>query len=152
MNPPLRNVNDVNACVEGLADGTIDAIASDHAPHLTSDKELEFQFAPCGIIGLETTIGVLMTDLVHAGKLTFERMISALTSVPAGIIGIDRGTLEVGKIADVTIIDTEREWVVNAEDFRSKSVNCPFIGRTLKGRPVATIISGDIVYREEISR
>ncbi len=145
--PPLRSQEDVDACIAALADGTLDCIASDHAPHLAEEKEVELANAPCGLIGLETTIGVLLTELVHSGKLPLIRMLEALTCIPAKIIDIDRGSLQKGSIGNVTVIDLEKKWVVDAENFASKSSNCPWNGRELTGRAVCTIVKGEIVYR-----
>ncbi len=145
--PPLRSQEDVDACIAALADGTLDCIASDHAPHLAEEKEVELANAPCGLIGLETTIGVLLTELVHPGKLPLIRMLEALTCIPARIIDIDRGSLQKGSIGNVTVIDLEKKWVVDAENFASKSSNCPWNGRELTGQAVCTIVKGEIVYR-----
>lgn len=146
--PPLRSPEDVEACIAALREGVIDVIASDHAPHLREEKELELAFAPCGLIGLETTLGVLLTDLVKPGKLSFARMIEALTIAPSKVLGLGRGTLQEGHPGNVTIIDLEREWVVNPEQFRSKSRNCPWAGRTLTGKAVATVVGGELVYED----
>ncbi len=147
VNPPLRAREDVEACIAGLLDGTIDVIASDHAPHLAEEKELEFIYAPCGVIGLETTVGVLLTELVHTGRATLAQLLPALTSAPARILGLEQGALKVGAPGDVTLLDPAREWRVDAAKFRSKSRNCPFQGRTLKGLAVATVVSGRVVFR-----
>ena len=146
--PPLRSQDDVTACIEALNDGTIDCIASDHAPHLAEEKEVELANAPCGLIGLETTLGVLLTDLVIPGKLPLTRMIEALTCTPAKIVGIDRGSLKPGAVGNISIIDLEKEWVVDAEKFASKSTNCPWNSRELTGKAVCTIVNGNIVYKD----
>ncbi len=146
MNPPLRGASDVAAIKEGLRDGTIDAIASDHAPHSTIEKDVEFEYAANGIVGLETSLG-LSLKLVEEGILTLEQIIRKMSVNPAGILRIRKGTLSLGADADVTIIDLEKNWQVDTHAFRSKSHNSPFHGWTLKGKAVATIVGGRIKYR-----
>lgn len=146
--PPLRSQDDVDACIEALRDGTIDVIASDHAPHLREEKELELAFAPCGLIGLETTLGVLLTKLVAPGKLSFERLIEALTIAPSKVLNLGRGTLQEGHPGNVTVIDLGLEWEVDPDKFRSKSRNCPWAGEELCGKAVATVVGGELVYEE----
>ncbi len=145
--PPLRSQKDVDACIEALRDGTIDCIASDHAPHLAEEKEVELANAPCGLIGIETTLGVLLTDLVKQGKLSLKRMIEALTIKPASIVGINRGSLKKGSTGNISVIDLDREWTVDAKTFESKSINCPWNGKILTGRAICTIVKGKIVYQ-----
>jgi len=147
VNPPLRTKSDVRACVAGLRDGIIDAIASDHAPHLAEEKEVEFSAAPCGVIGLETSLGVVLTELVAGGDISLERVVRAMTEAPAGILGLGRGSLQPGQPGDVTVIDLERAWEVDPASFRSKSRNCPFRGRRLRGAAVATVVEGEVKYR-----
>ncbi|MBN2712520.1 MAG: dihydroorotase [Planctomycetes bacterium] len=147
VSPPLRSQDDINACIEGLKDGTIEVIASDHAPHLAEAKELEFQFAPCGILGLEATVGVLYNELIHTGKLTLKEMIPAMTTAPSDIININRGRIKCGLPADITVIDPNHEWTIDANKFKSKSRNCPYNGRAVKGKTVATIVAGNVVYK-----
>jgi dihydroorotase len=144
--PPLRTMADVEACRAGLKDGTIDAIASDHAPHLEEAKELEFAFAPCGMIGLETTVGVIATVLVHGGDFTWKDIVPTLTSRPSDILKLGRGRIATGLPGDLTLIDADREWVVEPEKFHSKSRNCPFNGWKLKGRSVMTVVGGRVVF------
>ncbi len=146
--PPLRTQEDVDACIEALVDGTIDCIASDHAPHLREEKEVELANAPCGIIGLETTVGVLLTDLVKTGRLSLYRMIEALTIKPAEIIGVERGSLSNGSVGNVTILDLNREWQVDSNCFKSKSSNCPWNGKDITGRAICTIVNGEIVFEQ----
>lgn len=146
--PPLRAQEDVDACIEALVDGTIDCIASDHAPHLREEKEVELANAPCGIIGLETTVGVLLTDLVKTGRLSLYRMIEALTIKPAEIIGVERGSLSNGSVGNVTILDLNREWQVDSNCFKSKSSNCPWNGKNITGRAICTIVNGEIVFEQ----
>jgi len=147
MSPPLRTAADVEAIREGLADGTIDCIATDHAPHALEKKMLELDRAPFGILGLETAVGLSVTRLVVPGRLDWLRLVEAMSTLPARILGIDRGSLAVGAVADVTLIDPHMTWEVDASEFRSKSVNTPFDGWQLTGRAVATIVGGRIKFR-----
>ncbi len=147
MSPPLRTAADVEAILDGLADGTIDCIATDHAPHAIEKKMLELDRAPFGILGLETAVGLSVTRLVVPGRIDWSRLVQAMSTLPAEILGINRGTLKIGAVADVTLIDPHMTWEVNAADFRSKSVNSPFHGWQLTGRAVATIVSGRIKFR-----
>ena len=146
MNPPLREKKDVEAIKEGLADGTIDAIATDHAPHNIIDKDVEFEYAANGVIGLESALPISLR-LVWEGVLTPIEFIKKLTSNPAKILGIPGGTIEVNKSADITIIDPEAEYTIDAESFYSKSRNCPFHGWKVKGKAWITIKEGQIVYK-----
>jgi dihydroorotase len=147
MSPPLRTAADVEAIIAGLVDGTIDCIATDHAPHAREKKMLELDRAPFGILGLETAVGLCTTRLIHTGRLDWPRLIEALSTLPARILGVNRGTLRPGAVADVTLIDPELSWRVDAAAFRSKSVNSPFDGWTLRGRAVATIVAGRVKHR-----
>jgi dihydroorotase len=147
MSPPLRTAADVEGILAGIADGTIDCIATDHAPHAPEKKMLEIDRAPFGILGLETAVGLSVTRLVVPGRIGWPRLVEALSTLPARILGVDRGTLRPGAVADVTLIDPGLEWRVNVRDFRSKSVNSPFHGWTLTGRAVATIVGGRVKYR-----
>ena len=150
VSPPLRTKQDVEACIQALADGTIDCIASDHAPHLTEEKEIEFADAPPGMIGLETTLGVAFTHVYHTGFIQLYRLIESMTASPAKILGWkDRGTLGIGACGDVTIMDPNLSWKVDANLFRSKSRNCPFDGMSLRGKAVATVVAGRIVYEHQ---
>jgi dihydroorotase len=146
MSPPLRSTRHVEAVKAGLADGTIDAIATDHAPHTIQDKEVEFDYAANGVIGLETAFGLTISVLVEGGVLTLERAIARLTADPARIFGLAKGTLSVGADADVTIVDPAREWVVDLAQSASKSRNSPFHGWKLRGQVLATIMGGKIVW------
>lgn len=152
VNPPLRTAGDVAACVEGLADGAIDCIATDHAPHAQIEKECEFDDAAFGISGLETAFGLCMR-LVRDGRLSLARLIEALTAGPARAFALDRhaggiGTLAAGAPADVVLLDPDAPWVVEPERFASKGKNTPLAGVTLTGRVVATIASGQLVHDE----
>ncbi|MHC4600969.1 MAG: dihydroorotase [Planctomycetota bacterium] len=144
MNPPLRERDDVEAVKQGLADATIDAIASDHAPHASEKKEVEFPAAPFGVIGMESMLPIGVTELLEKGVLDLPRLITALTAAPARILNLDKGTLTDGADADVTLIDLKKEWVLEPGGFRSKSANCPFLGRTVRGKAVATIVGGKV--------
>lgn len=150
MNPPLRDDDDLNAVIEGLADGTIDAIATDHAPHDRDEKEIEFSQALNGIVGLETSLGLSYTKLVRTGRLTLGELIEKMSVNPAKIIGIDRGDLAVGKAADIVIFDTENEYTVDISTFASKNNNCPYDGMKLCGKVRCTILGGKPVYRDNI--
>jgi dihydroorotase len=140
MNPPLRTAEDVAAIKQGLKDGTIDVIATDHAPHGTDEKSVEFDAAPFGIVGLETSVG-LSLKLVQDGVLTMSQLIERMSTAPCRIVK-KVGTLSMGAVADITIIDPNKEWTVNAAEFRSRSRNTPFDGWKLKGRAVQTIVGG----------
>ncbi len=147
MNPPLRTAEDVAALVEGLADGTADAIATDHAPHGQTEKQTEFEAAPFGIIGLETALGLALERLVHSGKISLKRLVELFSTNPARILGVEGGTLKVGAPADVTIFDLERKWTYRAEQGLSQSRNTPFDGRSFRGGPVATLVAGAFTFR-----
>ena len=145
MAPPLRSAADVEACRQGLVDGTIDAVATDHAPHAVHEKEVEFTAAPFGVIGLETALPVVL-DLVRTECLTPLQLIRRLTANPARILGQEGGRLDTGSPADVVVIDPERSWVYDPYKGYSKSRNSPWAGQTLQGRAVATIVAGRLVY------
>jgi dihydroorotase len=146
MNPPLRDAADREAMIQGLADGSIDAIATDHAPHHYDEKEVEFDRAPFGIVGLETAVPLVFDRLVHAGRIGLPRMIELLALNPARILGIEGGTLAPGARADVTLLAPELPVIISAGRFRSKSKNTPFDGWNLRGGVGATIVGGRIVY------
>jgi dihydroorotase len=148
MSPPLRSEEHLAAIIEGIKDGTIDAIATDHAPHHHDEKALEFDRAPMGITGLETAVGLAFNELVHKGVISLERLVELCSTNPARIFRLaDRGTLRPGSIADVTIIDPEMKWTYSNAESRSKSRNCPFDGWEFTGRAVATIVGGKVVFR-----
>jgi len=147
VNPPIGGRADAQALREGLRDGTIDAIASDHAPQSSVEKDVEFEFAANGIIGMETSLGLCLR-LVDEGVLTLPQLIQKMSCAPAAILKVPGGTLEQGAPADITVIDPERKWTVNVDAFKSKSRNCPFNGWELKGKAVMTIVGGEIKYRE----
>ena len=145
MNPPLRTWQDVQAIKEGLRDGTIDVIATDHAPHATQEKQQEFTEAPFGIVGLETALPLTLS-LVEEGVLTIETAVEKLATAPAKAFSLDAGTLAVGAPADVTILDPRASWEVDPSRFRSKSRNTPFAGWKVKGRVTTTLVSGRVVF------
>ena len=147
MSPPLRTAADMQAIIEGIKDGTIDALATDHAPHLAEEKEREFPYAPNGIIGMECAVSLYIKALIDPGHIDWRRLVELMSTSPAQILGLPRGTLQLGSVADVTIIDPNLEWTVDPAQFKSKSRNCPFGGWKLKGRPVATIVSGEIKWQ-----
>ncbi len=146
MNPPLREADDVAAIKEGLKDGTIDCIATDHAPHHIDEKDLEFNVAMNGIVGLETSLP-LGLRLVADGVLSLPELVERMAFNPARILGIERGTLQLGAVADITVVDPQREWTVVAETLASKSKNSPFLGQTLRGAATCTILAGKLVYQ-----
>ena len=148
MNPPLRSEDDRQALLEGLADGTITVIATDHAPHTPTAKLVEFDYAPFGIIGLETAIPVCLKELYHSGLLSISDFVSKFTKGPADVLGFEDRALTPGNAADITIIDTEIEHTVDADKMRSKSRNTPFDGMSFKGKAAATIVNGKFVFNE----
>src|SRR2546423_1383927 len=150
MNPPLRSLDHVEAILEGLRDGTVDIIASDHAPHHADEKALEYDQAPAGIVGLESSVGLAMDRLVNEGVISLERLVELCATNPARILKLeDRGTLRPGARADVTMIDPERIWTFDPARSKSKSRNTPFGGYSFRGAAVATIVGGRIVYLHE---
>ncbi|MBZ0167779.1 MAG: dihydroorotase, partial [Candidatus Omnitrophica bacterium] len=150
MNPPLRTADDVAAIKEGLKDGTIDLIVTDHAPHSKEDKEVNFEQAPFGIIGLETSLALTVTQLVKPGILTWEQVADKMSTSQARIAGMEKkGVIATGFDADLTLIDPNREWEVTEADTVSKSKNSPFFGATLTGRVQTTIFNGKVVYQDK---
>jgi dihydroorotase len=146
MNPPLREAADRDAMIAGIADGTVDVIATDHAPHHYDEKKVEFDRAPFGIVGLETAVPLTFDRLVHAGHITLRRMIELLSVNPARILRVAGGTLAVGAPADITILAPDLAVTVAASALQSKSRNTPFDGWTLRGGVAATIVGGRTVY------
>ena len=147
MNPPLRTQRDIDAIVAGIADGTLTILCSDHAPHAAFEKEVEFDRAPFGIVGLETELGLFINVLLHQRKaISINRLIEMFTIEPAKLLKLDAGTLSIGAKADVTLIDPDREWMVDTSAFESLSRNTPFHGWKLKGRAVRTIVGGETVW------
>ena len=147
MNPPLRTSADVQACIAGVKDGTIDCLATDHAPHLAEEKELEFQYAPMGIIGLECALALYIKALIEPGHIDWMKLVDLMTQQCSNIVKLNKGTLAIGADADVTIIDPNLEWTIDQEAFSSKSRNCPFNGWTVKGRATHTIVGGGLKWK-----
>ena len=147
MNPPLRTRADVEALQQGLKDGTIDLLVTDHAPHHYDEKEREFADAPNGIVGLETALGVNITYLVEPGILSIPELVDRMACLPAKVFHLPGGTLAKGSIADVTVFDPTKEWTVDPKRFKSKGRNTPYGGHVLKGQAICTIVGGKIVYR-----
>jgi dihydroorotase len=150
MKPPLRAHLDAEAAIEGIVDGVIDAIATDHAPHTGNVKMQEFERCPFGVTGLETAIGLALEKLVHPEKISVARMVELFTTGPAGVIGLDRGTLSVGSPGDVTVFSLDREWVFDVNETQSKSKNSPFDQHAFRGGPVAAIVAGKKVWHAPV--
>lgn len=148
MKPPLRSRQDVDAMLEGLSDGTIDCVATDHAPHTSLEKEVTFEEAADGVIGLETAVSLVWDLLVHKEIISLPRAVELLSVNPSRILSLDRGTLAEGAVADVTVVDPDKEVVVDASKFQSKARNCPFDGWTLKGAPAMTLVKGRVVWKQ----
>ncbi|MDD4895071.1 MAG: amidohydrolase family protein, partial [Candidatus Omnitrophica bacterium] len=149
MNPPLRSPEDKEALREGLKNGVIDVIASDHAPHTENEKEIEFDRAEFGVVGLETELAVSITELINTGLFTWPELVKKLCFNPAIILGIPKGTLGVGSDADIIVVSLDKEWVVTKEGLTSKSKNSAFIGKKLTGRVECTICNGGIAYNAQ---
>ncbi|WP_087972975.1 dihydroorotase [Oceanobacillus rekensis] len=150
MNPPLRSIEDQNALLEGLSDGTIDFIATDHAPHAVDEKAQGFLKAPFGIVGLETAFPLLYTNLVKTGKITLHQLVEWMTTKPAEVFNLPYGILEEGSVADITVVDLEKEAVIDRRTFYSKGKNTPFQDWNVQGIPVLTIAEGMVAYKEDI--
>lgn len=146
VNPPLRTLADVDALRRAAQEGLIDALATDHAPHLKSEKELEFLAAPFGIAGLECALPLYRKALIDPGLLDWSQMLAMLTWRPARVLGVQKGTLQIGELADITIIDPDAEWTIDSSRFQSKSHNCPYDGWTVRGRALHTIVAGELRY------
>ncbi len=151
MNPPLRSARDRDALIEGIVDGTIDCLATDHAPHTEIDKDGDFDSAPFGIVGLETALGIYLSALVDAGHLTLPELIARMTVKPYEVLGRSGGTLAPGADADVTVFDPSKRWTVRASEFASKGRNTPFEGWELPGRVLLTVVGGRAVYRADLA-
>ncbi|WP_286680782.1 dihydroorotase [Tepidanaerobacter sp. EBM-49] len=149
VNPPLRTKEDTEALIEGLKDGTIDAIVTDHAPHHIDEKDVEFDKAAFGIVGLETSLGLILTHVVEKAGVSLSTAIYKMTAGPAAVLGIEGGTLKIGRAADITVIDPNLEWTVDKNKFFSKGRNTPFDGWKLKGKAVMTLMDGKITYTDE---
>jgi dihydroorotase len=148
VNPPLKSKEDIKALIKGLIDGTIDVISTDHAPHNIEEKKLEFNQAAFGMIGLETALSLVITNLVNTKILTLKEAVRKLTAAPAGILNLNKGTLKEGADADLAIVDPKAVWTVDASQFASKSRNTPFNGWKLKGKVLYTIVGGKVVVRD----
>jgi len=151
MNPPLRSASDRDALIEGIVDGTIDCLATDHAPHTEIEKDNDFDSAPFGIVGLETALGIYLSALVDAGHLTLPELIARMTVKPYEVLGLRHGTLAPGADADVTVFDPSKRWTVRASEFASKGRNTPFEGWELPGRVLLTVVGGRPVYRADLA-
>jgi len=147
VNPPLRSADHVAALLKGLKEGVIDAIATDHAPHAFEEKDREYRYAPSGFAGLETALGVILTGLYHTGKFTLTEIIERMSVAPSRILGLDDSGLQVGSPADITIIDLDKEWIVDSKIFYTRGKHTPFEGQKLKGKAVATIVAGKMMMR-----
>lgn len=147
VNPPLRSSEHVQAMVAGLKDGTIDAVATDHAPHAFEEKDVEFKYAPSGFAGLETALGIMLTEFYHTGLFSLTEIINRMSCSPARILELETGTLKVGAPADITVIDTELEWTVDSSSFYTRGKATPFESKMLKGKAVATIVGGRLVMK-----
>jgi len=150
VNPPLRTKKDVEAVIEGLRDGTIDIIATDHAPHHMDEKNVEFNLAASGMVGFETALPLAITYLVKPGILSMRELVAKMCYNPSRILGLNKGTIEIGRTADITIVDLNDEYTVDINKFKSKSKNSPFHGIKLKGSVVYTIVNGNVVVREKV--
>ena len=150
MNPPLRSARDREAILEGLVDGTLEVICSDHAPHCDYEKEVEFDYAPFGITGLETELALSLMQLYHTKRMSLPDLIAKFTVAPERLLHLGKGTLAVGADADVTVLDPDMDWVYEREKTASKSKNNPFYGWALKGKAVTTIVAGKVIWREQI--
>ena len=148
MNPPLREKEDMEEIIKAIQDGTIDCIITDHAPHAKEEKEQGLEKAPNGIVGFETALAVTITNLIDKGYISYLDMVKLTSYNPAKILGIDKGTIEVGKIADITIFDPNKEYIYTEDMIVSKSKNTPYIGKKLKGQVKYTIVDGNIVYKK----
>ena len=148
VNPPLRTKEDVEAIRAGLVDGAIDAIATDHAPHTVEEKSRPLPDAPSGLVGLETSLALALTELYHSGLLSLSRVLELMSASPAALLGLDRGTLAAGRDADLVLFDPDEEWTVDKNSFVSKGRNTPFHARTIRGKVKYTISRGNIIYQE----
>jgi dihydroorotase len=148
MNPPLGAARDREAVLAGIVDGTLEVLGSDHAPHCVYEKEVEFDYAPFGITGLETHLGLALMQLYHSKRMKLADLIATLTVAPARLLRLPKGTLSVGADADVTVFDPDYEWTFSRSDSASKSRNSPFYGWPLKGKAMATIVRGKIAWQD----
>ncbi len=142
MNPPLRTASDAEALIAGVVDGTVDAIVTDHAPHINFEKDREFELAPFGMIGLETSLGLVITNLIATGKISWERAVELMAANQRAILGVERVAIEAGSTADLTVIDPDAAWTVDAAEFESKATNSGFLGTKLTGRATDVYVGG----------
>ena len=149
VNPPLRTAQDVKGIIAGLKDGTIDVIATDHAPHSAEEKARPLTRAPSGMIGLETSLAITLTELYHTKKMELPVIIRRMTTNPADILHLPKGRMSLGVDADLTIFDPDEEWTIDPEQFASKARNTPFAGRRVKGRVKYTIVQGKVIYQDQ---
>ncbi|MEO7678732.1 MAG: amidohydrolase family protein, partial [Verrucomicrobiota bacterium] len=149
MNPPLRSEKDREAIIDGLMDGTLEVLCSDHAPHCDYEKEVEFDYAPFGITGFETELPLSLMQLHHARKMPLVDLIAKFTLAPARLLNLSKGTLQVGADADITVFDPNHEWVFDRNESASKSRNSPFHGWKMKGKAILTIVGGKVMWREQ---
>ncbi|MBC8015083.1 MAG: dihydroorotase [Sporomusaceae bacterium] len=147
VNPPLRSADHVASLIAGLKDGTIDCIATDHAPHAFEEKDMEYKQAPPGFAGMETALGVILTELYHTGKFSLLEIVERMSTAPARILGLESGVLKVGSTADITIFNADLDWIVDSSKFYTKGKHTPFDKRSLKGKAVGTIVRGKFVMR-----
>lgn len=149
MNPPLRSAKDRDAIIEGLLDGTLEILCSDHAPHCDYEKEVEFDYAPFGITGFETELALSLMQLHHARKMSLSDLIAKFTHAPARLLNLNKGTLQPGADADITVFDPNHEWIYDRNESASKSKNSPFHGWKMRGKALLTIVAGNVVFREQ---
>ena len=148
MNPPLRCEEDVKAITEAVIDGTIDCIVTDHAPH-SADEKADFEKSPNGVVGLETSLAVTLTQLYHTGRMNLMKIVRMMCETPRRLLGIEGGSLEAGNVADIAIVDLNEEWTVSPEKLHSKSKNTCFKGMTFKGKVKYTIVNGNVIYTDK---
>jgi dihydroorotase len=150
VSPPLRTMEHVEVVRQGIKDGTLDMIVTDHAPHAYQEKDVEFRYAPNGFAGLETSIAVILTDLYHTGILSLEEIVDRMSAAPARLFSLNAGSLKVGAKADVTLLDLDKEWIIEGQKFYSKSKLTPFEGKKCRGKAAATIVNGKIVMKDGV--
>ena len=150
VSPPLRSRDHVEAMRAAVLDGTVDAIVTDHAPHAPEEKDVEFRYAPCGFFGLETSLGVVLTDLYHTNIFDLKTIISKMSCEPAKLFKLNAGTLKEGSVADITIMDLDKEWTVDSSKFYTRGKFTPYEGKACKGKAVATMLAGDFVMRDGV--
>ena len=145
----MRTADDVAAIIEGLRDGTIDCIATDHAPHSAEEKARPLTEAPSGMVGLETSLAITLTELYHSGAMDLTEILQKMTAAPAHVLGVPGGKLAVGETADLTLFDLNETWTIDPANFRSKGRNTPFAGKAVRGKVKYTLVGGNVIYRDE---